>query len=74
MYTDWSLHPHCQYSRTVVLKPQKFHTCIHRTLCIWKNKMCVVNFILFILIAQKSLAVEPLKLTHQTPGVRSNLG
>ena len=25
-------------------EPHKFHTCIHRTLGSWKNKMCVMNF------------------------------
>ena len=33
--------------------------------------MCVVNFILFIFIAQNLLIAEPLKLTHRNPGVRS---
>ena len=70
----WNLHA----DRPMVLnlvggtEPHKFYTCIHWTLRSWKNKMCVVNFILFIFIAQKSLAAEPLKLTHRTPGVRSN--
>ena len=30
----------------------EFHTCIHRTLRRWKNKMCVVNFIFFTLIVK----------------------
>ena len=39
------------HARSVVLnlvggtEPHKFHTCIHRTLRSWKNKMCVVIFI-----------------------------
>ena len=45
-------------------EPHKFHACIHRTLRSWKNKMCVVNFIFFTSISQKSLAAEPLKLTN----------
>ena len=43
------------HSMSVVLnlvgrtEPHKFHTCIHRTVRSWKNKMCVVNFILLLL-------------------------
>ena len=70
----------CKHSAKVVVlnlvrgtEPHKLLTCIHGTLSGWKNKICVVNFILFILTTQKSLAAEPLKLTHRTPGIRSNL-
>ena len=41
-------------------EPHKFHTCIHRTLRSCKNKVCVVNFIYFIFIAQNLLTAEPL--------------
>jgi len=41
-------------------EPHKFHSCIHRTLRSWKNKMCVVNFIFFYFYCSKSLASKPL--------------
>ena len=40
-------------------EPHKFHTCIHWTLRSWKNKMCVVNFIYFIFIAQNISLPSP---------------
>ena len=46
------------YCNSVVLnlvggtESHKFHTCIHQIFRSWKNKMCVINFIYFIFIAQ----------------------
>ena len=37
----------------------KFHTCIHRTLRSWKNKMGVVKYIFFTFIAQNLLPLNP---------------
>jgi len=34
-------------------EPHRSHTCIHQTLRIWKNKMCVVNFIFFTFLLLK---------------------
>ena len=41
------------------IEPHKFHTCIHRTLRSFKNKMSVMNFIYFIFIAQNFLLLNP---------------
>ena len=40
-------------------EPHKFHTCIHGTLRVWKNKMCVVKFIFFTFIVQNLLPPNP---------------
>ena len=37
----------------------EFHTCIHRTLRRWKNKMYVVNFIFSTFIAQNLFPPNP---------------
>ena len=41
------------------IEPHKFHTCIHRILRSWKNEMCVVNFVLFLLLLLKILPPKP---------------
>ena len=59
------LHSSLHHCTAVILnlvrgtEPHKFHTCIHRTLRSYKNKMRVVNFIFFTFIAQNLLPPNP---------------